>query len=798
MPRSQSVSERAKHYVKSGTAEFFGLKNDVDPLAKYHQRRLRLTQKQCGNLKAECYSEPGSSTHLPPVRDIRDPLARPAGMGRLESVDSAASGRRSLYNVPSSGGSSIKKESVAKMTIGGMATLLKATMKMRRTSEKKQPTYVQSRSYAPASVTEDLMDSFPVTPSLTATPATADVFDSSSFMDDVFFDVATPSPTVAHVTRLPQPRFPVLSHLTEENLASTSAAPLRRTPEPLYPDLKEVEYRPEPVWKEIVTEEVDSREPRPRRIGTWQRRTPEASAVPTAKEADVGYRRIWDKILDRALDNSERRRLGIGALGDCLNRRWRRDRIDSDVKKQLDDISDHRPYFTYWVTIVQIIICIVSITVFGLAPIGYGQTEKESLVLKPSLAMEPVGYLEPDNLWIGPTSASLIHLGAKYSPCMRKDKPTWDIIYAERRAENNSACCIRNDGGGCIQTVKDNCNEFFSKWHKWDGTHDTNSPDTRTKGSVCGQDPRECGSPASTGASVWPDDLTRWPICKDLVTHPEETGYKSGLEHMTCDLIGRPCCIGIRGECIFTTREYCDFVNGYFHEEANLCSQVSCMDEVCGMISFYNPHTPDQFYRLFTSLFLHAGIVHCLLTVILQMFLMRDLEKLAGPVRIAAIYLLSGIAGNLASAIFLPKRAEVGPAGSQLGLLGMLFVEVFQSWQLLAKPWIAILKLTGILIFLFILGLFPWVDNYAHVFGFIFGLFLSFGLLPYVTFGEFDQKRKLVTVVTSLLLAFGLFITLVILFYVTPIYDCSWCTYFNCIPWSSSFCNNYEIKIFKD
>lgn len=52
-------------------------------------------------------------------------------------------------------------------------------------------------------------------------------------------------------------------------------------------------------------------------------------------------------------------------------------------------------------------------------------------------------------------------------------------------------------------------------------------------------------------------------------------------------------------------------------------------------------------------------ILHCLVSVCFQMTVLRDLEKLAGWHRIAIIYLLSGITGNLASAIFLPYRAEV-------------------------------------------------------------------------------------------------------------------------------------------
>lgn len=55
------------------------------------------------------------------------------------------------------------------------------------------------------------------------------------------------------------------------------------------------------------------------------------------------------------------------------------------------------------------------------------------------------------------------------------------------------------------------------------------------------------------------------------------------------------------------------------------------------------------------------------------MTVLRDLEKLAGWHRIAIIYLLSGVTGNLASAIFLPYRAEVRrlPRVAVAGMTGM-------------------------------------------------------------------------------------------------------------------------------
>ncbi|XP_023240059.1 inactive rhomboid protein 1-like [Centruroides sculpturatus] len=264
--------------------------------------------------------------------------------------------------------------------------------------------------------------------------------------------------------------------------------------------------------------------------------------------------------------------------------------------------------------------------------------------------------------------------------------------------------------------------------------------------------------------------------------------------HMSCEVIARPCCIGIYGQCHITTKEYCDFVQGFFHEEAALCSQVSCLDDVCGMIPFYNPEVPDQFYRLWTSLFLHAGIIHLLVTVIVQYLIMRDVEKLIGPLRMAIIYIMSGVAGNLASAIFVPYRAEVGPAGSQFGLLACLFVEVIHCWQMLKRPGAALLQLGGVTMVLFLIGLLPWVDNYAHLFGFIFGFLMSYALLPFVSFGTYDRTTKIILIWVCLIVVTALFVGLIVLFYVHPIYECSFCKYFNCIPLTRDFCENQDIN----
>ena len=53
-----------------------------------------------------------------------------------------------------------------------------------------------------------------------------------------------------------------------------------------------------------------------------------------------------------------------------------------------------------------------------------------------------------------------------------------------------------------------------------------------------------------------------------------------------------------------------------------------------------------------------------LITIGFQLFIMRDVEKFIGWIRVGLIYIVSGIAGSLSSGIFLPYHPEVSPIDS--------------------------------------------------------------------------------------------------------------------------------------
>lgn len=57
----------------------------------------------------------------------------------------------------------------------------------------------------------------------------------------------------------------------------------------------------------------------------------------------------------------------------------------------------------------------------------------------------------------GPNAADLIHLGAKFAPCMRVDDKITQEVDKIRLKERETACCIRNDDSGCVQSSQADC-----------------------------------------------------------------------------------------------------------------------------------------------------------------------------------------------------------------------------------------------------------------------------------------------------------------------------------------------------
>uniref|UniRef100_A0A8B9CM88 Inactive rhomboid protein n=1 Tax=Anser brachyrhynchus TaxID=132585 RepID=A0A8B9CM88_9AVES len=523
--------------IRKGTAEWFGVSSDWEGKRQHWQRRsLQHCSMRYGKLKAayrdmelpsqEAPSFQGTESPKPAkMPKIVDPLARGRPFRHPDETDRPHTPHHVLppltpgvvslasFNSARSGYGRLprrKRESVAHMSFRAAAALLRGRSALEPLAQKRRS---NKRSFVyPSFMDEDVVDA-------------ADTLDSSFFSkmdlhDETYSmpdDVFESPPLSATYLRM---------HSVGEDV--------RASPEGEQPPLREGARL----------------------------------AASSAGTAPRRGRRIASKVKHFAFDR-KKRYYGLGVVGKWLNRTYRRS-LSSIVQSQLENTDSHRPYFTYWITFVHILITLLVIGTYGIAPIGFTQHVTTELVLRNKGVYESVKYIQQENFWIGPSSIDLIHLGAKFSPCIRKDRQVERLIQRERDRERGSGCCVQNDNSGCIQTLPQDCSETLATFIKWPGTNAPamGSGEKRTSGAVCHQDPRTCEEPASNPPHVWPDDITRWPIC----TYETKTNH-TGLAHMDCQIKGRPCCIGTKGSCEITTREYCEFMHGYFHEEATLCSQ---------------------------------------------------------------------------------------------------------------------------------------------------------------------------------------------------------------------------------
>jgi rhomboid protease GluP len=138
-----------------------------------------------------------------------------------------------------------------------------------------------------------------------------------------------------------------------------------------------------------------------------------------------------------------------------------------------------------------------------------------------------------------------------------------------------------------------------------------------------------------------------------------------------------------------------------------------------------------QYWRLFTSMFLHIGIAHLFFNGYALVVIGTELERLFGYGRFLAIYVLSGLLGSLASYAFVPNLAA-GASGAIFGLIGALAAFFLLHRERLGR-W-GRTRLANIA-FLIVINLFfgftqPGIDNLAHLGGLVGGLGLGWALAP--------------------------------------------------------------------
>ena len=84
----------------------------------------------------------------------------------------------------------------------------------------------------------------------------------------------------------------------------------------------------------------------------------------------------------------------------------------------------------------------------------------------------------------------------------------------------------------------------------------------------------------------------------------------------------------------------------------------------------------------------------------------------------------------------------------------------------------------------------PYVDNFCHIGGFVFGALASFVFVPYINIGEWDQFKKLCLILAlTPIMLFLLVLGFATFYNFTDPEFCRWCSYVNCIPYTSTICD---------
>jgi len=151
----------------------------------------------------------------------------------------------------------------------------------------------------------------------------------------------------------------------------------------------------------------------------------------------------------------------------------------------------------------------------------------------------------------------------------------------------------------------------------------------------------------------------------------------------------------------------------------------------------YGPYTlSGDWWRLVTYMFLHGGIWH----ILFNMWCLWDLgalcEALYGRWTYGAIYLITGVAGGLASVAWNPGVLSVGASAAIFGLAGALAASFYLGEFSIPKEalrgtlrslafFIGFNVLFGFGYNFFLGGTFAGIDNAAHVGGLVSGAILG-------------------------------------------------------------------------
>ena len=161
-------------------------------------------------------------------------------------------------------------------------------------------------------------------------------------------------------------------------------------------------------------------------------------------------------------------------------------------------------------------------------------------------------------------------------------------------------------------------------------------------------------------------------------------------------------------------------------------------------IEFFGIHYNDavlegEWWRLITSIFLHADFSHLLGNMLMLCYLSSILNNFYSDLEYWIVYMTSGLAGSLLTLLFMDGATRsLGASGAIMGLGGVLIYRMFFGKSARAFRYAgSYFIIAFMVIYNLFYGLFAEnVNNYAHFSGFLTGFFLA------MLFEKLRQRKR--------------------------------------------------------
>ncbi|WP_044914182.1 rhomboid family intramembrane serine protease [Butyrivibrio sp. WCE2006] len=154
-----------------------------------------------------------------------------------------------------------------------------------------------------------------------------------------------------------------------------------------------------------------------------------------------------------------------------------------------------------------------------------------------------------------------------------------------------------------------------------------------------------------------------------------------------------------------------------------------------------------QYYRLITSMFLHADLEHLFNNMLILFFVGANVEHDIGHFPYLILYFLSGLGGNLTSVAYDFLHMEfipsIGASGAVFGIIGAVIIIVIHGRKNLKKGSNLLIRL-ALMVMLSVYSGFTAanVDNAAHIGGLLCGVIITF-LITIISKKEYTMEEWL-------------------------------------------------------